>query len=232
MRSKFPILAFGSGKHTQGTFPNGCHHHSLSPRVAGLGRSGGQPAHSKSILNSFSVVDWLTQAITPSIDPRSTLLVPPDVLDTPPLIDGSEPPYEAQGAAADVSTASSQIGPGETVSESQLAVTVEGLNRVPDFFCPRSAVVYSQSSVFADASFHTESLEPDSMQNSPSYLGTSRSTSYSSPTTSPDIHSPQIVLPESHAAQPPQTSPNLQPSSRFLTCPMCPRPFKTKHELE
>jgi hypothetical protein len=133
---------------------------------------------------------------------------------------------EAQGAAADVSTASSQFGPGETVSDaSQLAVTVEGSVRFTSFLSDISGVGVIDSNELPC----TDTLsKPDPAQitikTSPSCPGSPSDASSSSPTVS------QAHLRRGIDLSP--TSFNLQTPSRSLTCLLCPRSFKGQHELE
>ena len=195
----------------------GAAEHSLSLEVAGFGRSGGQPARSEPILNSFCLDCYLNQDNIPTVDPRSAFLVPTNVLETPSLIDGSESPSsdEAQGAAADVSTASSQFGPGETVSDaSQLAVTVEGSWPLTNFLCPNFPYTDGVSK------FDSSEASPNA---SPSSFGFCSSPQNILPKSSSDL---SYITPASPSAV------DIQAPSHPLACPQCPRPFTTRRKLE
>jgi len=144
----------------------------------------------------------------------------------PSLIDGSESPSsdEAQGAAADVSTASSQSGPGETVSDaSQLAVTVEGPVRFTNFLYVGVTVINSNQFPRIDSSSKVNSSETTT-NTSPSCLESTSDISFSSPTASQTHLPPGIVM----------SRPSFDPktSSQPQACPLCPRSFKRRYELE
>jgi len=202
-------------------------------KVAGFGRSGGQPARSESILNSFCILCYLCEQELQTVDPRTAFPVRPNVLDTPSLIDGSESPSEdeTQGAAADVSTASFQFGPGETVSDaSQLAVTVEGYKCSINFLCPSPFPCTDTGS--------KDDLPEASIDTSQSSSRTTSDTFYLSPTSSSDIRSPPTTVsprarpPLSYIASASNSTFDLQPSRSSLSCLHCPRTFKTQQDLE
>lgn len=203
----------------------------LKPQASAV--QSGQPAHSKPILNKFCLYCYLNQSTIPTIDPRSTFPVYPNVLERPSLVDGSESPSsdEAQGAAADVSTASSQFGPGETVSDASQAVTDEGLARFTDFLCPGVGDVNLRHSPCTDASSTIDSIEYFN-NTSPSSSGMTTETSYPPPPVLAHVNSPSSIVAS-------RSSPSLlfaaqasPTGDRPLTCPFCPRPFTTWRDLE
>jgi hypothetical protein len=153
-------------------------------------------------------------------------------------IEVCRPSFSAQGAAADVSTAFSQFGPGETVSDaSQLAVAVEGFGSIcTTFLSPGVNVVNSRSFSYADVLPKVDSSEASSKASLSSF-GTTSDNFYSSSSPSLVESPPRTVSP-----RPSSCLPSIQPASHstgasrpcggYHTCSHCIRTFKTQHDLE
>jgi hypothetical protein len=206
----------------------GAAEHSLSLKVAGFGRSGGQPARSKPILNSFCLDCFLNQDKIFTIDPRSAFPVTHNVLASD----------EAQGAAAYVSTASSQFGPGETVSDaSQFAVAVEGLFPLSNFLCSRVGTINSHVFPATSDDFKIGSLVT-STNASPTSFGKTTDSFCSSSTSSNSFRSSTKVVSSKSSLDLPHVWPashsaiGMQSRSRSLACLHCPRSFTTQQKLE
>jgi hypothetical protein len=215
----------------------GVHHwRQLLSQNAGFGRCGGLPACSAPILNSFCLECYLHQDSFPTIDPRSTFYPVSNVLETPSLIDGSGSPSidEAQGAAADVSTDPHQSDPGETVSESQLAVTDEGYQRFLNFICHRGI---SDRSWFPSTTFESHSLLVPKPESTPSF-STLASTSKSSSVTLSNTPSPILAmsqlqdLPLAFAVGTASSALEIMPVTQPFRCSQCPRAYKTQDEVQ
>jgi hypothetical protein len=194
----------------------------------------------KPILNSFCRICFLEQETTSTIDPRSAFAAPQNVLEQPSLIDGSESPStdEAQGEAADVSTVSSQSGPGRTVSDaSKLAVTVEGPFLLSSIIPSGVGVVNSRISFHKDGRPESISSEA-STDASSSSSGTTTDSFCSSPTLPDNTQSTQQDSPPMsgpdhlHIAPTSRSAIDTQSRSSSLTCSQCPRSFTTRQKLE
>jgi hypothetical protein len=171
-----------------------------------------------------------------TIDPRSLFSSPQNVLEKPSLIDGSESPSsdEAQGAAADVSTACSHIDPGETVSDaSQLAVTDEGSVCATSFLGFAPAPIYSKYFGLEDKASEVLMLETSGNTLPRPVVITVATPPLSS--TSPTVaQSPSHVVPSPSQSHLSSQSTNSRSSIHTnhprtpMTCPLCPRTFRTQ----